>query len=259
MQIAQLNFADWTNILPHTRNQCASLSVALGAAQKIATDGRIIESRKLSRNFREKLLVSGNLNYIAKGYYLLVYPGEKRDMVWQDSFLRFARLYLHKKFGSNYWLSPLSTLQVLRGNNLGQLNLCVSSPKGSSSRTLMFPMGGSVTVLKGSKPGKTQWLQGLRCLSVSQAIINLERREFTSHEQICEFAFKNLTDTSEIRNHFETQFSLTQISRIIGALIHCNRNHLAKELIAFAQDQGIKIRGQNPFLSKLCLTSNLKA
>ncbi|MCP4473664.1 MAG: hypothetical protein GY821_03670 [Gammaproteobacteria bacterium] len=88
------------------------LANALRHANRVA-DHQIIRSNQLPRIERERLLKGNWLEQIIRGWYLLrpphVAPGESTP--WYANFWHFIKLYLGARFGSDYCLSPESSLE----------------------------------------------------------------------------------------------------------------------------------------------------
>src|SRR5215510_4444075 len=77
-----------------------------------------IRARDLPRTHRERLLRSGFLQEVIKGWYIPSRPDEVKgeSTAWYASFWRFCGAYLEERFGAEWCLSPEQFLSLHAGN-----------------------------------------------------------------------------------------------------------------------------------------------
>ena len=93
-----------------------------------------IRSRNLSRTHRERLLKSGFLKEVIKGWYIPSSPDEAPgdSTAWYASFWEFCAAYLSERFGNAWCLSPEQSLSLHAGNRTVPVQLIVRTPKGGN-------------------------------------------------------------------------------------------------------------------------------
>src|SRR3954447_2181027 len=118
-----------------------------------ANGSAAIRARDMTRTHRERLLASGFLQEVIKGWYIPSRPDEVKgeSTVWYASFWRFAAVYLEARFGRNWSLSAEHSLSLHGGNWTVPRQLAIRSPKGRNNVTRL-PHGTSLLDLKASLP-----------------------------------------------------------------------------------------------------------
>src|SRR5690606_34836510 len=91
-----------------------------------------VRSVDLSRTHRERLLQSGFLQEVMKGWYIPARPDEQagESTSWYASFWDFCASYLNERFGNEWSLSPEQSLFLHAGNFTVPRQLLVRTPKG---------------------------------------------------------------------------------------------------------------------------------
>ncbi len=99
-----------------------------------------IRARDLSRTHRERLLRSGFLREVMKGWYIPARPGEQEgdSTAWYASFWDFCAAYLRARFGEDWCLSPEQSLSLHAGNRAVPAQLLVRTPKGGNKPTALL-------------------------------------------------------------------------------------------------------------------------
>ena len=77
-----------------------------------------IRARDLSRTHRERLLKSGFLQEVMKGWYVSASPHDDRGetTAWYASFWDFCASYLTERFGDAWCIGPERSLSLHAGN-----------------------------------------------------------------------------------------------------------------------------------------------
>src|ERR1700730_15743074 len=96
-----------------------------------------IRSDDLSRTHRERLLESGFLQEVIKGWYIPSRPDEVAgdSTAWYTSFWDFCAAYLSERFDKEWCLSPEQSLSLHGGNRAVPVQLIVRTPKGGNKPT----------------------------------------------------------------------------------------------------------------------------
>ena len=96
-----------------------------------------IRSSDLERLDRERLVKSGFLQPVMKGWYIPSHPDEVsgESTAWYSSFWDFCASYLNERFSTDWCLSPEQSLLLHAGNKTVPRQLLVRSPKGDNKNT----------------------------------------------------------------------------------------------------------------------------
>ncbi len=108
------------------------LSESLGALKKYQDahgDNLVIQGADtLGRTHTERLVNSGYLQMVIKGWYIPSSPGSEGDStVWYVSYWSFITVYLDSRFDGKWCLSPELSLYFHSGNTLIPKQLIVRS------------------------------------------------------------------------------------------------------------------------------------
>src|SRR5205823_6658663 len=129
----------------------------------------------ITRTHRERLLQSGFLHEVMKGWYIPTRPDEQRgdSTAWYASFWRFCAAYLEGRFGKDWCLSPEQSLLIHSGNWTVPQQLLVRSPKAKNN-VIPLPHHTSLFDVRSSLPEKTnrEEKEGLKIFSLSAALIS---------------------------------------------------------------------------------------
>src|SRR5680860_166889 len=134
-----------------------------------------IKANDLTRVHRERLMKSGFLREVLKGWYITVPQGERPgdSTSWYISFWSFCARYLKDRFGEDYCLSAEQSLLLHAGNTSVPRQLIIRSTSGNNLLTdLIF--GTSIYAMKSSFLDKIEveeW-NGLRIASLTSSIIH---------------------------------------------------------------------------------------
>src|SRR6202161_2313886 len=112
-----------------------------------------VRARDLSRTHRERLLASGFLQEVIKGWYIPSRPDEIKgeSTAWYASFWRFCAAYLDERFGADWCLSPEQSLSLHAGNWTVPRQLMVRSARARNKITKL-PHGTSLFDLRAALP-----------------------------------------------------------------------------------------------------------
>jgi len=134
-------------------------------------DGGVIaiKAGMLSRVHRERLVDSGFIHEVMKGWYVSVPPNEQPgdSTSWYVSFWSFCAGYLHDRFGEDYCISAEQSLLLHTGDHIVPRQLIVRSTKGNNLPTSLL-FNTSLFVMKSPLPHKAEIKikNGLRLVSL---------------------------------------------------------------------------------------------
>src|SRR5690348_719288 len=114
------------------------LAASLDVLRVIQEKGIVaIKGDTLSRTHKERLLKSGFIKEVYKGWYMVTPPNEiKGDSTsWYSSYWNFCTQVLEEMYGKNWCISPEQSLLLHAGNWTVPQQLIVKSPHASNNKT----------------------------------------------------------------------------------------------------------------------------
>lgn len=224
---------------------------SLTTLRALQDDGHVaIRSGQLSRTHRERLLVSGYIREVIKGWYI---PSRPTDALgdttaWYASFWDFCAAYLQYTKGNDWCLSPEASLELHSENWTVPKQLVVRSSKGGNNVVeLLF--GVSIIDVKGSLPPSREILttRGIRIYSLPQALIACTPTMFRQNPIAIKSALMALRDGSLLLPLLIEGSHAAAAGRLAGALRHLGRVAIADDIVTRMKSQGFAIRETDPF------------
>jgi hypothetical protein len=225
------------------------LAEALERAVKAAPKG-VLRSAVLQRADRDILRRAGYLKDIVKGWYFLVRPGidAGESTAWYASFWNFLATYLTERFGDDYCLNAVASLELQVGTTT--IPRQVVAVTAHSGKTLLnLPHETSVLVYEDAKslPAEVVSVDGLRVMPLAQALCRLPPAYFRSNPVNAELALRTLPDISAlIRVVLETR-SPALAGRFAGAYAFLGDDAKVRAIESATQAAGIPAKRENPF------------
>jgi fido (protein-threonine AMPylation protein) len=218
------------------------LQSANGAAAIRATD--------LTRTHRERLLASGFLREVMKGWYIPSRPDEAKgeSTSWYASFWRFSAAYLDSRFGWTWSLAPEQSLSLHAGNWRVPRQLVVRSPKARNKVTVL-PHGTSLLDLRAALPtaGDQEEKEGLRLFSLEAALLECSPQFFSMHATDARAALAMIRDASGLLAKLLEGGHTVIAGRLAGAFRSTGRGRFADEIMKTMSAAGYNIRETDPF------------
>lgn len=231
---------------PHEK-LAASLEI-LRSFQK--TGAVAVRSRELTRTHRERLIRTGFLKEIIKGWYLIARPDEiaGESTAWYASFWGFCAVYLSERFGADYCLSPEQSLLLHVGNLTVPDQLLVRSPKARNKVTALLH-GTSLLDVRAALPadGHVVEKNGLQLFSVPAGLVSCGPSFFQQHPVDARAVLAMIGDASEVLAVLLEGGRSTVAGRLAGALRNIGRNRDADDLVKAMRAAGYDIRESDPF------------
>ena len=115
------------------------LAQSLEALHSLQEKGIVaIRSADLSRTDRQRLVNSGFLQEVMKGWYIPARPDEPagESTAWYTSFWHFCAAYLKERFDNDWSLSPEQSLILQAGNRTVPRQLLVRASSAQSDHEL---------------------------------------------------------------------------------------------------------------------------
>lgn len=233
------------------------LAESLGALKELQ-DRRVvaIRARDLKRIHRERLIKSGFLQEVMKGWYIPARPdaaaGESTG--WYAAFWPFCAAYLRARFGNKWCLSPEQSLSLHAGNHAVPPQLLVRAPKGGNKATAL-PHGTSLFDVRAALPESkdAQETEGLRLFSLPAALIAASPSFFENNPTDVRAALVTIADASEVLGHLLEGGHSVIAGRLAGAFRNIGRERIADDILKAMRAAGYTVREHDPFATRVAL------
>lgn len=213
-----------------------------------------VRSRDISRTHRDRLVRSGFLVEILKGWYIPSQPNMAQgdSTSWYASYWRFCAAYLNTRFKTKWCLSPDQSLIIHSGNWTVPQQLLVRSPLGRNN-TINLPFDTSLYDLKGTLPARSdiEEKDGLQVYTIAASLINCSPALFRSNPTDARTALMLIQDASEVLTILLENGHSAIAGRLAGAFRNVGRHRIANEILATMQSAGYDVREVDPFQDKI--------
>jgi hypothetical protein len=231
------------------------LAESLQILKEFQERGQIaIRSKELPRVHRERLLKSGFIRDVMKGWYIPSRPDETggESTAWYASYWDFCRAYLRFRFGENWSLSPEQSLLLLVGNRTVPAQLLVRSPRARNQITKLVHKT-SLLEVRGALPEKQNRLSidGLILFSLADALIQVPSEFYRRYPTEARAALLMIRDASEILSSLLKGGHSVVAGRLAGAFRNLGRERIANDILAGMREAGYAVSENDPFVSVL--------
>lgn len=213
-----------------------------------------IQASDLSRTHRERLVESGFLKEVMKGWYIATRPDEMDgdSTSWYASFWKFCSAYLQERFGRDWSLSPDQSLLIHAGNMTIPRQLLIRSPKGGNNE-VRLPYNTSLFDIKGALPekGQADEKDGLRIFTPASSLINASPGIFISNPTDSRAVLMGIRDASEVLPALLSGGHSVIAGRLAGAFRNVGKDKIANEIVKAMQSARYDVREQDPFTNKI--------
>lgn len=212
-----------------------------------------IRSSDLKRTDRERLVATGFLQAVLKGWYIPSRPDESagESTAWYASFWDFCASYLNARFGTHWCLSPEQSISLHAGNRTVPLQLLIRSPKGDNKITEL-PHGTSLFCVRYSMPEQRdiEIINGLCLYGLAPALIGCSPGFFQQKPADIRAVLATITDASELLAKFLEGGRTTIAGRLAGAFRNIGRDRIADDIVATMRAASYDVRESDPFETK---------
>lgn len=228
-----------------------NLATSLGLLQALQDEGAMaIRSSQLSRLHRERLVKSGFLREVVKGWYIATRPDEVpgESTAWMTSFWAFCAGYLDERFKQEWCLGPEQSLTLFTGDWTVPRQLQVRSPKGGNKQ-LVLPHGTSIFDMRLEIPpgSHTEINHGMRVYSLAAGLIASSPTHFSAQPIVMRSALAAVTDASEVLGLLLEGGHSTVAGRLAGAFRNIGRIAIADQIKDTMSAAGYSIVEADPF------------
>ncbi len=227
------------------------LAESLKALHELQGRGVVaIRSADLSRTHRERLLDSGFLKEVIKGWYIPSRPDEAPgdSTAWYASFWDFCAAYLSERFGTEWCLSPEQSLSLHGGNRTVPAQLLVRTPKGGNKPTPL-PHGTSLFDVRNAMPKDSEIVErdGLRLFSVPAALVAVSEQFFRRAATDVRAAMATIKDASDVLALLLEGGHSSVAGRLAGAFRNAGQERVADDIVKTMEKAGYTVRKTDPF------------
>ena len=234
-------------VKPHEK-LARSLSVLL---ERQGERRRVFRSAEFRREDRERLVRSGYLLPITRGWLMLSNPGSaSHDTTpWYASFWEFCTRYSTHRFGERWHLSPeLSLLRHAENTNVPRQVLVHATAAGNNS--IALPFGTSLFDLKVERmpPSEdTCEREGVRIYTVEAALLRVPESFYRDHPLDAHTVLGGIADLGGVARRLVSGSHSKVAGRLAGAFRHVGRHDIADGVRQAMLGTGHRFRESDPF------------
>lgn len=209
-----------------------------------------IRSRDLTRTHRERLVKSGFLQEVIKGWYISSRPDEQvgDSTSWYTSFWAFSASYLESRFDKDWCLSPEQSVALHAGNWTVPRQLLVRAKRPRNNVTNL-PHNTSLLDIRAELPGSedTVIVEGLRLFSLPAALIACAPSTYRQNPTDIRAALTMVSDASGLLARLLEGGHSTIAGRLAGAFRNIGRDDIADSITGTMEAAGYTVRETDPF------------
>jgi fido (protein-threonine AMPylation protein) len=228
------------------------LATSLDKLKSLQKSGRrVFQSDQLSRVDRERLLQTGWVREVIRGWLISTSPQAKPSDTtpWYASFWEFCARYCNDRFGSDWYLAPEQSLLLHAENTAIPTQVTVWSPKGTNNKIdLLFGTSLYDLKQKDMPPSSDLTIKDeLRLFTPAAALTRVSENFFALHPIEAQVALAAIKDSSEILSHLLENGRSVVAGRLAAALRRVGRANIADEVVKTMKGAGHSIREADPF------------
>jgi len=230
------------------------LAESLAVLKKLQDKGIIaIHTKNMTRTHRERLIKSGFIKEVMKGWYIPAHPEEPtgESTAWYASFWGFCADYLKSRFGNQWCLSPEHSLSIHSGNWNVPAQLLVRTPKGGNKpKSLLHETSIMDVRLKLPDKNDIEIKENLRIMTLPASLISCVPGYYSNNVIEARAALTMISDASEILHKLLEGGHSTIAGRLAGAFRNIGKNIIADNIIEAMRAAGYSITENDPFEEK---------
>ncbi|EFK10026.1 toxin-antitoxin system, toxin component, Fic family [delta proteobacterium NaphS2] len=222
--------------------------------KKIQDEGIVaIQTKNMTRTHRERLVKSGFIKEVMKGWYISARPEEQtgESTAWYASFWGFCGDYLNSRFGNQWCLSPEQSLRI-HGENWSVPNqLPVRTPTGGN-KPISLLHGTSIMDVRLNLPDRKDMeiKENIRIMTLPAALISCAPAYYSNNTVEARAALSMISDASGILHKLLEGGHSTVAGRLAGAFRNIGKNVIADDIIEAMRTAGYNITENDPFEEK---------
>ncbi len=230
------------------------LAESLAVLKKLQDEGIVaIHTKNMTRTHRERLVKSGFIKEVMKGWYVPSRPEEPagESTAWYASFWGFCADYLNSRFGDQWCLSPEQSLNIHSGNWTVPGQLLVRTPKGGNKPVSLLHQT-SIMDLRLKLPAQNdlESKENLRIMTLPAALISCAPGYYSNNAVEARAALSMISDASDILHKLLEGGHSTIAGRLAGAFRNIGKNSIADNVVEAMKAAGYSIMEDDPFKEK---------
>lgn len=238
------------------------LAESLSALKTLQDQGvTAIRSNQLSRTHRQRLLKSGFIQEVMKGWYISIRPDEPagESTGWYASYWGFCTDYLNERFGDQWCIGPEQSLAIHTGNWTVPRQLLVRSPRGGSKPTELI-YGTSLFDVRWALPdvANMEVKDGLRVMNLPFALLNISPSQFENNPTEMRSSIAMIQNSSDLLRLLLDGGHSTLAGRLAGAFRNIGREQVAVDILETMRAAGYNVNESDPFAEKSAITFGTK-
>lgn len=228
-----------------------NLAKSLAELKKLQDKGIVaIKSGNLSRTHQTRLLQTGFLKEVTKGWYIAT-PAEEEpgdSTSWYAAYWPFCAGFLNEKYGDDYFISPDHSLPIHAGNWTVPQQLIIRTVAGTNYSTPL-PFGNSLWHWSSPTPKAASFirLNGIRMMTAAASILYCSASLFQHHASDMRVALSMIRDASEITGMLLQEGHSVIAGRLAGAFRNIGRNKIADDILNTMRAAGYIVNEKDPF------------
>jgi len=228
------------------------LAESLSALRDLQKGGRrVFRSRELSRTHRERLIRSGFLREVIKGWLMSSSPStqEGDSTPWYASFWEFCAGYCQDRFDDAWHLSPEQSVLLHAQNTVIPTQVVVYSRKGTN-HTTKLPFGTSLYDLKQREmppPSDVSVKDGMRLFAPAAALVKVSEAFFNRNPVDTQVVLSGIRDASDVLRILLDGGHSAKAGQIAGAFRRVGCPQIADEIVRTMKSAGYDVRETDPF------------
>jgi hypothetical protein len=230
------------------------LAQSLAVLKKLQDEGIVaIHTKNITRTHRERLVKSGFIKEVMKGWYIPSRPEEPagESTAWYASFWGFCADYLNSRFANQWCLSPEQSLSIHSGNWNVPGQLFVRTPKGGNKPTSLLHQTSIMDVrLKLPDQDDIERKEKLQIMTLPAALIACTPGFYSNNAVDARAALSMISDASEILHKLLEGGHSTVAGRLAGAFRNIEKSAIADNIIETMRAAGYSITENDPFEEK---------
>jgi hypothetical protein len=232
------------------------LASSLEKLRSLQLAGRVVlRSTDLTRTHIERLVATGFLRPIVKGWYMPSRPEELAGdtTTWFASMRDFVRGYCEARFGEEWHVNAELSLKLQTGATSLPLQIQINS-RAASNNNLLLPAGTSLFDyrVKDIVPEQQRTVaQNLRAMTLEAALVRVTPNIWQSDPLTLRLALQLLKDSSELNRVLLGGDHSVVAGRIAGGLRAVGRTDLAVDVVATMRAAGYTVAETNPFAAPI--------
>ena len=207
---------------------------------------------EISRTHLNRLLKSGYLQEVMKGWYISSRPGAEGDTtVWYTSYWYFVAKYATERFGVEWCLTPEQSLDIHSGKTTIPVQSIVRSPHGNNN-IIKLMYGTSLFDLKADVPTDIFMhpVYGVNMYSLPEGLVYASPSYFQTEEVAARTCLSMVKDASDIIRILSEKGASLRAGRIAGAFRNIGNNKIADAIMQFMTRLGYKVVEEDPFTQR---------